>query len=978
MRGQSIDQARRGIEIEPLAAVLRNSRRKGKSRCDRFIYCDGCKKTVPRTVRHGKVDWPHVCFGRVCGHCGAYETARHLCTIQKPRYDPPENHEYAFLDTECHVDGVHEPYLLRLHLGLGDKDGVLGGYNWRGAWVGERLGDYNEDGQRVKFFFYSNDEFVDWLVARYESDDRKIGSLSILAHNGSGYDWPVLYSALASRAALHPVRPVYRGSSLVTLRAGRGKRAIKFLDSMLFAQARLAEYPKMFGLTKQLEEAGYGGDKEFFPHWLGDETYRGAFPEREHFRPNEILDTDRRQHFDKWYAAESQKFEGKDWDFMEQAKDYCDTDVQILRLAMRSFRTLFMKLTEDEKGVGVDPLHFATLPGAVFGAYRLRFMPKDSIANLAVPVDRVLRRALYGGRTDALVFHHDWAGDDSKLLKYYDFNSLYPTVMIKYPYPRGHPRYYGDSKTWPESCVRLEGPAELKDLGEYLKDGTMAILQVDLLCPKTLVHPALGEKTRRPGDPSKKLIFSLDDKLQYWTNSVELRAALGVGYKVTAVHAVAHWPAEQVAPPTGPGSLWASWFRKFMPLKDSKGGYPKICLTAEEKAAFRAAYKAWPLNQGVELSDEDFENNPGLKLVAKLFCNTLWGKCTQRTDLLQTKVFTASNLNEYFSLIFSDEYEIHRVVPIKRADDGLCMEVVYGRPESWFDGAADVDLHSDCARESTPHAVHIGVFVTAYARMELWRAMCKTMPAPHAVKYVDTDSLVVEAGAADNLATLVGPFLGQLKDELDGDVIEKWACAAPKVYCYVTRKGKTKSASKGFRRNALRVILQQKFVRASVLAHGLGKPPPVPQLIACRRIARDRSKQEVRSAQMVRQFRLVASKVHLFADGTSLPFGHASIASRAAWFNEEKSLWESKLREAERELSLLPEARAAEPRRQRLQKAEETKRQKQRDRDEARLLKERDAWLRQQERERDDSFFDSNLDESEEGQRNEWMNFSDD
>lgn len=180
---------------------------------------------------------------------------------------PAENTEFLFIDCECHVDGEsHEPYLIRGHLGFGDTDGKLGGYNWKGEDVGERLGDYDANGKRVKFFWNSAAEFADFLQNRIESEDLKIGPLNIFAHNGSGYDWPVLYPEFASRPTLKPT-PVYRGSSLICVRLGTGKRAIRLLDSMLFVAGRLADYPKMFSLTAQLETQGYGGDKEFFPHW---------------------------------------------------------------------------------------------------------------------------------------------------------------------------------------------------------------------------------------------------------------------------------------------------------------------------------------------------------------------------------------------------------------------------------------------------------------------------------------------------------------------------------------------------------------------------------------------------------------------------------------------------------------------------------------------------------------------------------------
>lgn len=568
---------------------------------------------------------------------------------------------------------------------------------------------------------------------------------------------------------------------------------------------------------------------------------------------------------------------------------------------MRKFRELFMLLTKRDEPVGVDPLTFATLPAAVFGAYRLRFMPRDSIANLAAPVDRVLRKALSGGRTEGLVFYFQG------LLRYFDFNSLYPTVMVKYPYPRGHPLYFGTRATWPADCTVLEGSAELADLDQYLRDGTIAILKVDVTCPKTLRYPVLGEHLSRSGEPAK-FMFTLDDKRDYWTGSVSLRRAISKGYKVTAVHAVAWWPEDRVAPAAvsrdgkvNANSLWGSWFREFMPLKDAKSGYPKECKTDEQKEAYRRAYAEWWLNQYATLDAAEIETNPALKLVAKLLLNTLWGKVTQNPDQQQTSVFNGDQVSAFHDLVFSGDWVVRRVLPMtSRGEDGCrAMEVVHERPRGF------VHDNRDCGRTATPHAVHIGVLVTEYARDELYQAM--ELAGEHAVKYYDTDGLIVEDSAVERLRPLIGPFLGQMKDELGGDRITEWACGAPKVYAYATQGGKTKGVAKGFRRAAMRVAFMQQFTKASCIAHGLGLRPPPPHVVRFNRIARDRVSHSVFTESTFRKFRFVQSKVHVFADGTSLPFGHAGIAFREFQIRQDKDKWLAELHETQTKLAAMEE-----------------------------------------------------------------------
>ena len=46
--------------------------------------------------------------------------------------------------------------------------------------------------------------------------------------------------------------PVYRGTALITITVGHGKKKIRFADSNLFVQGALASYPAVFGLQEAL------------------------------------------------------------------------------------------------------------------------------------------------------------------------------------------------------------------------------------------------------------------------------------------------------------------------------------------------------------------------------------------------------------------------------------------------------------------------------------------------------------------------------------------------------------------------------------------------------------------------------------------------------------------------------------------------------------------------------------------------------
>lgn len=462
-----------------------------------FSRCDTCRHVVPRTelvfnpVLNRKTPVDHRCGAKVCKHCGRYLETAHECYVQryverdpvKPKINKvvaeaeflgdeekveeldakepgPDSNQVVFFDCEADCRAIHKPYLIRIHDGLQNRvrddrltEDALGGFDSAGDFVGEREGDYDNQGKQVKLFFEGRrcfDKFIEWMLQRRV--ETKSG-FTVIAHNGSGYDWLLLYPRLVTYTdtngkRIKDIRPLYRGSTLLAINVGRGARTIRFIDSLLFAMGTLASYPTTFGIVEQLQAAGFGGNKEHFPHWLfevGDGKflkYRGPMPPKEAYHPDKMTAA-RRTDFDRWYETEEKLYEphtDRKWNFMQQAKDYCDQDVQVLRRAMRVFRNEFLALGK------VDPLTFVTLPSACLAAYRKSFMPLDHIANLTPVINRILRQAVMGGRTETRQFY--WAKGmydfkSSEQAKYVDVNSLYPSVMVKYPFPKGHPRYFG-------------------------------------------------------------------------------------------------------------------------------------------------------------------------------------------------------------------------------------------------------------------------------------------------------------------------------------------------------------------------------------------------------------------------------------------------------------------------------------------------------------------------------------------------------
>ncbi|XP_067678388.1 uncharacterized protein [Haliotis asinina] len=112
---------------------------------------------------------------------------------------------------------------------------------------------------------------------------------------------------------------------------------IRIIDSLNFLPMKLASLPKAFGLTEV--------KKGYFPHWFnlkGNQNYVGAFPDP-HMYGVDYMGAKYRDAFLSWYSQQRGQF-----DFSEEMKEYCISDVTVLREACLKFQQLMMEATGEE------------------------------------------------------------------------------------------------------------------------------------------------------------------------------------------------------------------------------------------------------------------------------------------------------------------------------------------------------------------------------------------------------------------------------------------------------------------------------------------------------------------------------------------------------------------------------------------------------------------------------------------------------
>ena len=96
---------------------------------------------------------------------------------------------------------------------------------------------------------------------------------------------------------------------------------------------------------------------------------------------------------------------------------------------------------------------------------------------------------------------------------------------------------------------------------------------------------------------------------------VELMKAIEKGYKVLKIHEVWHFP-------THTDELFKEYVNTFLKIKQQASGYPKECVTDEQKQRYIDEYYE---HEGIRLDPKEIKYNPGLRSLAKLMLNSLWG-----------------------------------------------------------------------------------------------------------------------------------------------------------------------------------------------------------------------------------------------------------------------------------------------------------------------------------------------------------------
>ena len=316
----------------------------------------------------------------------------------------------------------------------------------------------------------------------------------------------------------------------------------------------------------------------------------------------------------------------------------------------------------------------------------------------------VIRDSFFGGRTNNIKFYEDLTDDHLSRILYYDFRSLYPTVLKYDSFPVGHPIVINEF--------------ECTDISSYF-----GFVKCKVSAPKNLRIAVLPVRTS-----DKKLVFPLCSKcceMKYpddcphsdierqligtWT-TIELNAALEAGYVIEQLLEVYHYTEKT-------DEMFSKYVNMWLKYKQESDGWPAWVKSDEDKEKYINDFLE---REGVELNINDIKKNPGLRFIAKLFLNTLWGKFAQRPNLEQTTI--CKEYKDYWKLANDSEIVIKGETMIN--DDTLVVHWQY---------------KSDDRCDNINTSLAIASFVTSYARTRLLKLINEIEVIPGRFIYMDTD-----------------------------------------------------------------------------------------------------------------------------------------------------------------------------------------------------------------------------------------------
>ena len=329
----------------------------------------------------------------------------------------------------------------------------------------------------------------------------------VYAHNFSGFDGTFILKYLinfnTSEYAINEglkfiTEPLIFDGRLISIKfkikKGNKTRVIWFKDSYLLLPMSLRILTKAFNVLHLKTYLPFVSNYE-------DILYEGPIPDisKWHGIPQD--------EYDKIYS----EFNNQNWSYKTFSVAYCYNDCKCLFEVLVKFNNLVFK----EFKINVH--ESLTLPSLAMKIFKTHFMPNNKIFKIVGRVEYDIREAYTGGAVDVFIPHNkanrDFNNPARTKLYYYDANSLYPTIMAKFPVPVGKP-------------IVFEGNILEVDPDAY------GFFYCRIESPEFLEHPILQRRIKT--SEGTRTIAGLGIWAG-WIYSDEYHLAIKMGYKIQII-----------------------------------------------------------------------------------------------------------------------------------------------------------------------------------------------------------------------------------------------------------------------------------------------------------------------------------------------------------------------------------------------------------------------------------------------------------
>jgi len=285
--------------------------------------------------------------------------------------------------------------------------------------------------------------------------------------------------------------------------------------------------------------------------------------------------------------------------------------------------------------------------------------------------------------------------------------------------------------------------------------------------------------------------------------------------------------------------LFQDYVNTWLKIKREASGWPSWVGDDETK---RQQYiREYDEHEGIQLEHDKIEHNAGLRTLAKMMLNSMWGKFGQRLNKTQVRQFDDPQAFHHF--LDTDTLDVRHVSVM---NDAM------------------VEVHYLYQNEDIPVSPHLNIFVAAFttcwARLRLYEAL---ELLGERVLYYDTDSVIyLEEERQPN--PVLGDYLGEFTSELDDDdTIEEFVSGGPKNYGYKTRQGKVECKVRGFRLNSEGKTQLNYEVMCQNVLDEIQKPQKEPRqihVVNSYQIFRDAKKHQLETHPDYTRYQLVYDK----------------------------------------------------------------------------------------------------------------------